>query len=280
MSASRDTRWAEEAAFFDERAASESIRPITPFTLARYSTWRRRRFTEEFKFRMIGDLRGKRVLDIGCGDGINSVLFAKLGAEVTGLDISPRSIEAAHERARVNQVKANFVCGALETANLPSSHFDVIWCDAFLHHVLDHLPLVLERLKSWARPGAIFMICEPVNLWPALRAVRLALFPISESTSEERPLVRSELAMVRRHLNATQSRYFRGLARVERALLPNGLERAGAARKFLISSILSLDFVLLSLPLLRNAAGQVVIYGRKLSPNPTGVTSTNTPFGI
>jgi SAM-dependent methyltransferase len=255
------TRWAEEAAFFDEKVARERILPITPFTFARYSAWRRRRFPEEFKFRVIGDLRGKRVLDVGCGDGINSVLFAKMGAEVTGLDLSPRSIEAANERARVNQVKASFVCGALETTELSSSQFDVIWCDAFLHHVLDHLPLVLERLKEWAVPSATFIICEPVNLWPALRALRLALFPISGSTSGERPLERSELAIVREHLTGAQSRYFRGLARVDRILLPHGLEKASAARRLLYSSVLSLDFLLLSLPMLRNAAGQVVVYG-------------------
>jgi len=234
---------------------------MTEFTLARYSAWQRRRFPEEFRFRVIGDLHGKRVLDVGCGDGTNSVVLAKLGADVTGIDISQRSIEAARDRARANGVDASFVCTALETAEFPPSHFDVIWCDAFLHHMLDDLPRTLEQLKRWARPGAAFLICEPVNLWPALRVIRLALWPPSACTSGERPLEKRELGAIRAHIPAARSKYFRGLGRAERFLLPHGLEAAGAMRRLFVSCLLTLDFVLLSLPLIRNAAGQVVIYG-------------------
>jgi len=67
------------------------------------------------------------------------MILAKLGARVTGLDVSPAAIELARQRARVNGVseRTQFVCAPLDAADLPESFFDVIWIDQVLHHVLD-----------------------------------------------------------------------------------------------------------------------------------------------
>src|SRR5215470_3431964 len=102
----REQRWEEEARFFDAWAVKQRACAISPLTLERYSFGEtlRHRFSKEFRLRLLGDLRGKRVLDIGCGDGGNSALFAKLGARVVGVDISPGAIEVARERAIVNGV--------------------------------------------------------------------------------------------------------------------------------------------------------------------------------
>ena len=93
-----EDRWKEEAAFFDRVAEqqAEALSPIDPLAFRRYSSPSlRKRFKEEFRFRILGDMRGKRVLDVGCGEGSNSLMLAKLGAQVTGIDISPRSIDVA-----------------------------------------------------------------------------------------------------------------------------------------------------------------------------------------
>jgi 2-polyprenyl-3-methyl-5-hydroxy-6-metoxy-1,4-benzoquinol methylase len=50
--------------------------------------------------RTLGDVKGRRVLDIGCGEGCFSRFYAKAGAEVTGIDISEALIEAALEEER------------------------------------------------------------------------------------------------------------------------------------------------------------------------------------
>src|SRR5205085_11697689 len=96
----------------------------------------RRRFSKEFRFRRAGDLRGKSILDVGCGDGINAVMFAKMGALVTGVDISPGAIRVAERRAKVNGVSGStrFICVPIETADLPDDSFDVVVGDAILHH--------------------------------------------------------------------------------------------------------------------------------------------------
>src|ERR1700735_4748987 len=119
----REERWREEAQFFDEwadRAAGE-VRAIDPLALKRYSSPHlRRRFNKEFRFRVLGSLRGKRVLDVGCGDGVNAVLLASLGAEVTGIDVSPKAIDLATQRAKLSGVASStrFLCSPLENADL------------------------------------------------------------------------------------------------------------------------------------------------------------------
>ena len=57
------------------------------------------------------------------------MILAKLGARVTGLDVSPAAIELARQRAAVNGVseRTRFVCAPLDAADLPERSFDVIW---------------------------------------------------------------------------------------------------------------------------------------------------------
>src|SRR5256885_1605136 len=93
-------RWEAEARYFDRVAARVTeIRPIRPRTYARYRHPWRTWLIPEYRLRLAGALVGKRVLDIGCGEGQSSVMLAKLGAHVTGIDISPGAIEAARESA-------------------------------------------------------------------------------------------------------------------------------------------------------------------------------------
>src|SRR5688572_12746860 len=135
-------RWARESRYFDEWAGRVRITPVPDVTLRRYGGGRPRRiWQKEFRFRLLGDLSGRRVLDVGCGHGANASLLARLGAHVTGLDVSPGAIEAARARARANGVshRVELVCSPVETAELPDDSFDVIWGDAILHHLLHDL---------------------------------------------------------------------------------------------------------------------------------------------
>lgn len=49
-------------------------------------------------FRLLGDVHGRTVLDAGCGEGLLARVLAEQGAEVTGIDLSPRMIEIAREK--------------------------------------------------------------------------------------------------------------------------------------------------------------------------------------
>ena len=57
-------------------------------------------------FARLGGVRGKAVLDYGCGHGMAAVVLARAGAAVTGFDLSPGYVAEAAERARANGVAA------------------------------------------------------------------------------------------------------------------------------------------------------------------------------
>src|SRR5947199_2988884 len=59
-------------------------------------------------FEMLGDVRGRRVLDYGCGHGMASVVLARHGAAVTGFDLSAGYVAEARRRAAANEVVADF----------------------------------------------------------------------------------------------------------------------------------------------------------------------------
>jgi 2-polyprenyl-3-methyl-5-hydroxy-6-metoxy-1,4-benzoquinol methylase len=64
-------------------------------------------FPLEYAFHLLGDVRGKSVLDLGCGSGESVVILAHLGAKVLGIDISPDLIAIAEQRLREGGVWGN-----------------------------------------------------------------------------------------------------------------------------------------------------------------------------
>src|ERR1700737_1676093 len=181
-------RWAEENGKHPE--------PVDAAVLERYRT-PGNVYSKEYCFRLLGDLRDKTILDVGCGEGEDGMILAKLGARVTGLDVSPAAIELARQRAQVNGVseRTRFVCAPLDAADLAEKSFDVIWIDQVLHHVLDNLEGTLQGLLKAAKPGALIVCSEPVNLNKTLRKIRF-LAPVHPATTPgERPLEKADLAV-------------------------------------------------------------------------------------
>jgi 2-polyprenyl-3-methyl-5-hydroxy-6-metoxy-1,4-benzoquinol methylase len=266
----REERWKEERDFFDSRVteSGRELQPADPLALARYGAPSpRRRFNKEYRFRVLKDLRGKRVLDVGCGDGINSILLAQLGARVTGIDISPESIKLAGKRAEINGVQAStqFVCAPLEVAEIAPDSFDIIWGDAILHHLIAALEVVMSQLLVWAKPGALMLFAEPVNFNHTLRRIRFMVPVKTEATPGERPLESPEIEILRRHLPDLQIRVFSLLGRLDRFILTSyNYERSSLPRRALANAIATLDYGLLSLPWVNHLGGTAVIYGHAL----------------
>ncbi|MGN7468836.1 class I SAM-dependent methyltransferase [Brevibacillus sp. SAFN-007a] len=103
------------------------------------------------------DPRDKRVVDIGCGSGIYSKAWAKLGAaSVTGVDFSQVMLAAAQKQC-TDEPRISFVQGdALETG-LPDSCADVVFARALLHHLPDVRGFFSEVTRLLA-PGGICLI--------------------------------------------------------------------------------------------------------------------------
>jgi len=260
-------RWASESDFFDqmaERLAAQA-RPLDALTVERYSETRRPWFNKEFRFQVMGDLRGKRVLDVGCGDGSNAILMAKYGARVTGIDISPKSIELCHRRAELDGVGSTtqFICSPLETADLLDGSYDIIWGDGVLHHLIPELDGVMRRLVSYAKPGALFVFSEPVCLSPLLRRLRKRIPIHTDATPNERPLERAEMETIHRYLPNLELRWFSFLSRLDRFFLShNNYERSPLPCRLAADVLGRADRAVLSVPGLQPLGGMCVMYGR------------------
>jgi 2-polyprenyl-3-methyl-5-hydroxy-6-metoxy-1,4-benzoquinol methylase len=266
-STTTSTRWKLEAEFFDREAesAKAKIRPVDAATINRYGVLQRRRFSKEFRFRTLGPLTGKKVLDVGCGDGINAMNFAKLGAHVVGIDISPKAIQLAELRAQVNGVSrlTKFVCSPLELAQLDEHSFDVVWGDAILHHLIPDLDQVVQQFARWVKPGGIVLFAEPVNLSPALRKLRMMLPVKTDATPDERPLEKAELDIVARHFPSLERRHFTLLDRLSRfVLIEHGYESSPWPRRAIMNVLNLIDYALLSMPGIRNLGATCVMFAR------------------
>jgi SAM-dependent methyltransferase len=94
---------------------------------------------------------GKRVLEIGCGLGTDTMNFARAGARVTAVDLSTRSLELARQRADVFglQDRINFVEADAEQLSsvVPPAEYDLVYSFGVIHHS-PHPERVLDQLRA------------------------------------------------------------------------------------------------------------------------------------
>jgi 2-polyprenyl-3-methyl-5-hydroxy-6-metoxy-1,4-benzoquinol methylase len=114
----------------------------------------------KYIFDTLGNLENKKVLDIGCGLGRESIFMAKNGALVTGIDISSKNIEKAKQYA--SEYKANntrFIVINIYNLNY-IDEFDIVFCRASLHHFPD-VNSVIQKAHKSLKVGGIMIIQEP-----------------------------------------------------------------------------------------------------------------------
>lgn len=147
-------------------------------------------------FARLGDVRGRRALDYGCGHGMAAVVLARAGAEVSAFDLSPGYVAEARRRAEANGVQIECTVANGEELPFPTNAFDVIWGNAILHH-LDLARAGAEMFRVM-KPGAVAVFCEPWGGNPLLALARRWLpYPGKHRTPDERPLSRRDLAPLR-----------------------------------------------------------------------------------
>ncbi len=106
------------------------------------------------KFAEFERWRGKKVLEIGCGIGTDSINFARAGAEVTVVDLSEESLELCQKRFEVFGLKARFYGGDAEHLSelVPVEQYDLVYSFGVIHHT-PHPERVLEQIKLYCKPG-------------------------------------------------------------------------------------------------------------------------------
>ncbi len=107
---------------------------------------------------LAGDVSGRKVLDAGCGEGHLARLFARHGASVVGVDVSPRLIEAARSHTDNRRLDIRFLEADL-TRGLPAyrEHFDLVVANMVLDGVAEHLGF-LHTVSEALAPDGRFLL--------------------------------------------------------------------------------------------------------------------------
>jgi len=161
----------------------------------------------EYAFYLLGEIKNKVVLDLGCGHGENLVILAEGGAQVLGLEISPELAELAEQRMRGLWMNAEVrVASAYETG-LPDASVDLIFCIAVIHH-LDIAVLRAEMMRI-LKPGGAMVLSEPIRFSKTYDWLRKRLQPRGNISEYEHPVTRAEFACMTEGFQMEAIRYFR-----------------------------------------------------------------------
>lgn len=145
----------------------------------------------------LGNIRGKKMLELGCGAGEASVYFAKKGVEVTATDISDDMLEVAQKVARKHGV-------SLETKKLyskqipfDSAAFDIVYAANLLHHV--NIENTLKEVCRVLKSGGIFVSWDPLEHNPLINIYRRIASKVR--TEDEHPLRMQDLKLFKKYFS-------------------------------------------------------------------------------
>lgn len=138
----------------------------------------------ERTLRLVGDVRGKRVLELGCGAGQASIAFAKQGATAIGVDASAAQLAHAHRLAEQEEVKVEWQqCDVADLAFLRADSIDLVFSAYALSEVED-LSRVFRQVHRVMRHHAMFVFSyeHPFSLCAGRDAPRRSYFDHSPIT--------------------------------------------------------------------------------------------------
>jgi len=113
--------------------------------------------------------RGKKLLEVGCGVGIDLVRFAQAGAHVTGIDLAPNSIDLARKNMAQHGLEADLRVMNGEKMEFPDDSFDVVYAHGVLQYTAD-APQMVGEIHRVLRPDGevIVMVYNRISWLNAL----------------------------------------------------------------------------------------------------------------
>jgi len=102
------------------------------------------------------DYSGKKLLEIGCGTGIDLIRFAEGGAVVTGVDLSETAISLARKNFEFRKLKADLRVMNGETLIFPDDTFDIVYAHGVLQYTAD-IQRMIDEARRVLRPGGEFI---------------------------------------------------------------------------------------------------------------------------
>src|SRR6059058_3734348 len=104
---------------------------------------------------------GQRVLDVACGTGVVAITAARIGANVTGLDLTPELLERARENSGVAEVDVDWHEGDVEALPFPDGAFDVV-LSQFGHMFAPRPEIATREMLRVLKPGGLIAF----STWP------------------------------------------------------------------------------------------------------------------
>lgn len=142
--------------WWDPKGKLKSLHKITPLRFEYYLGVCNDHF--EASSKGLEGVKGKRVLDLGCGGGLLSERFSEAGALVTGIDLSTVAIEAARAHAEAGGLDIDYRNLSVEELlkGEGSESFDVVLCSEVLEHVED-LEGFVRSSSALIKKGGLYL---------------------------------------------------------------------------------------------------------------------------
>ncbi len=223
-------RQQREVAYYDQYSTNHEVQKVdfAPAVSAQLRPWSPywslvRLVRDEYRD------NSQKLLEFGCGMGVTSAVFAKVGFQVTGIDISEGNCRVARKLVAQYGLedRCSFQVMPGEMLEFEDNTFDVVTGVDILHHV--DVAAVLEQLQRVLKPGGMAIFKEPLGdtILERIRELKplMKLVPRDCSqddhvhiTEDERKLSREEINLIRSTFTVEKERRFSVLQRFYRLL--------------------------------------------------------------
>ncbi len=179
----------------------------------------------EIELNILGEIKGKSILHLQCHFGQDTISLGRLGATVTGVDLSDKAIDTAKRLAERTNINAEFICcNIYDLSKYLNKEFDIVFTS---YGTITWLP-DLERwgslISKFLKPNGKFLLVE---FHPVVWMFDDSFKKIDYSYFNERAIIETETGTYAdRKANISQSSvcWNHGMSEVVGSLLKNGLE--------------------------------------------------------
>jgi 2-polyprenyl-6-hydroxyphenyl methylase/3-demethylubiquinone-9 3-methyltransferase len=148
------SRMADE--WWDENGKFKPLHKFNPIRIS----YIKRKIIEHFKLdaKSLTPFKKLNIIDVGCGGGLISEPFSRLGANVTGIDASCKNIEIAKNHAQKSKLKINYITASSEElVKKHKENFDVVFALEIIEHVGD-VDSFIKSCSNLLKPNGIIFI--------------------------------------------------------------------------------------------------------------------------
>lgn len=152
----------------------------------------------------LGDLTGKRVLDLGCHKGNElSAYLAKNSDYYLACDLSESALKVLESKLLAENItNANFAAMDILSEEFTEGNFDVIYAKSVFHH-FEYFDEFLAKIKSLLKPNGIVITFDPIDFYLPLRIVRAIYRPFQFDKNWEFPFTAKSIELIGKYFEVS-----------------------------------------------------------------------------